>query len=115
MGLTEPEEWTPELAWAEIEKWLPQALEHVRESLARLCWALEENHGPWDQQIQLRRRVLDGAAEHECEMFQPGAGSLSRFSRELREELLDAIVYAAMYERQAEMVNASYQSWRANA
>ena len=96
--MSTPHEITPEDAWEIVEPWIPQAIQHVRGTLQRIAWDLEAESS-WDTSLELRRRVMDGAAEHECEMFRPENQSLSRFHRELREELLDAIVYAAMSER----------------
>ena len=88
-----------EEAWLIVEAWLPEALEHVKRKLERMTWALEDESPTFDTKITLRNRVKNGFIEHDGEMFEDDNQSLTRFHRDLEEELLDAIVYAAMSER----------------
>lgn len=99
------EEWTSDLAWAEVYAWLPEALEHAKDTIQRMIWELEEQPGGPTYRM-LRQRVLEGSVEHDFEMFRTENASMTRFSNDVREEIADAIIYSAMLRRHTEFVKA---------
>ena len=87
--------WSPDEAVYVVEAFLPESAERVRMMIARVLRELEDPDS--EASRMLEARVRSGALEHDYQMFREDPG-LRWFRHEIREELVDAVVYAAVQE-----------------
>ena len=78
-----------------VDAFLEDGIEKVSRALRQVIYELERPDS--DARRMLEQRIREGGEEHDWAMFRESPG-LVWFAREIREELIDAVVYSSVRE-----------------